>query len=216
MSYLDHTSRRRPATIAAVTLVHLGIGYAIISGLAITVVRYVTPITQTELYKDPPLPPEHDVPPPPRATHDSSIAPAQRPLVAAGTFPVQTVDIYPSDAGTKPIIEPVFRDLDPPKPDLTRPVQPAAGRIGWVTTEDYPPQPLREGIKGAVAISVQVGADGRVQSCAVTKSSGNAALDDATCRLYVRRAHFQPALDAAGKPLASVYTDRIRWELPQE
>ena len=217
MSYLDQSSRRRPATIAAVTIVHLAIGYAIISGLAIRVVTYVSPITPTEIYKDPPPPPERNVPPPPqRAPRDSSIAPPKPSLVPTNSVEVQTVDIYPRDLTIKPTLDAVVPPLDPPKADLTRAVQPGPGRASWVTTDDYPPQPLREGIKGVVAISVQVGADGRVQGCAVTKSSGNSQLDDATCRLYARRAHFQPALDAEGRPVASVHADRIRWELPAD
>jgi protein TonB len=216
MSYLDQSSRRRPATIAAVTIVHLAIGYAIISGLAITVIRRVAPVIPTQIYEDPKDPPTRTLPPPQRATHDSSVAPTRPPLVPTNSVEVQTVDIYPHDVTVKPTLDPVVPVLDPPKRDFTRAVQPGPGRASWVTTDDYPPQPLREGIKGAVAISVQVGADGRVQGCAVTKSSGNAQLDDATCRLYARRAHFQPALDAEGKPVASVHADRIRWELPAD
>jgi protein TonB len=99
---------------------------------------------------------------------------------------------------------------------MARGVQPGAGRAGWVTSDDYPAQSLREGATGVVGISVAIGADGRVQGCEVTKSSGNAQLDDATCRLYARRAHFTPALDADGKPAVAHFTDRIRWQLPAQ
>ena len=69
--------------------------------------------------------------------------------------------------------------------------------------------------EGAVAFTVQIGADGRVTSCSVTASSGSSVLDRATCRLYAQRARFAPARDDAGNQIGSRYSDRVRWELPR-
>jgi protein TonB len=93
-------------------------------------------------------------------------------------------------------------------------VQVKGNRANWVTSEDYPAAAIRDGEEGAVAISVRVGADGRVISCQVTASSGHAALDEATCRVYSKRAHFTPALAADGAPVETGYADRVRWQLP--
>ena len=40
MSYADQSGRRNPASIAAVVGVHLAIGYALLSGLAIKVISF--------------------------------------------------------------------------------------------------------------------------------------------------------------------------------
>ena len=58
--------------------------------------------------------------------------------------------------------------------------------------------------------------DGRVTSCEVTGSSGNSALDQAACRNLQRRGRFEPALDRDGNPVASTYTKRVTWRLPQD
>ena len=63
---------------------------------------------------------------------------------------------------------------------------------------------------------VAVGPDGRVTSCEVTGSSGNSALDQAACRNLQRRGRFEPALDRDGNPVASTYTKRVVWRLPQD
>jgi protein TonB len=218
MSYLDQTSRNKPRTIAAVTILHVGLGYLIVSGLAINVIKYVPQITPTHIYEDTKTPPPRtDPPPPPRNAREDPLPQSPDPLVKSNIERVTTIDVLPQGP-----VKPVWSDPgpiappppDPPKESLARAVEPGGGRAGWVTSEDYPPGALREGVTGTVGISVAIGIDGRVQGCEVTKSSGNAQLDDTTCRLYARRARFKPGLDAEGKPVAAHFADRIRWELP--
>lgn len=218
MSYLDQTSRSsRPTTIAAVAVLHVGLGYLIVSGLAYTVITYVDPVTHTEVYRDPPPPPAHKIPPP-RTTRTETPPPSTDTLVKTDILPDPTITTVKVDP---PRLPPTDTDLlptrtEPAKPNLGRAVQPGTGRAAWVTSDDYPAQSLREGATGVVGISVAIGIDGRVQGCEVTKSSGNTQLDEATCRLYARRARFTPALDADGKPATAHFADRIRWQLPAQ
>jgi protein TonB len=65
-----------------------------------------------------------------------------------------------------------------------------------------------------VGFAVDVGPSGRVMGCAITRSSGSAALDSATCRLIQSRARFTPALDAGGAPVSDKVAGRISWVLP--
>src|SRR3546814_19942676 len=87
----------------------------------------------------------------------------------------------------------------PPPPPVVRQQGPAVSaspkgrRATWITTEDYPGSAQRAGDEGATAIKVDIDSEGRVTSCTVPASSGSAALDDATCKLYQRRARFNPA-----------------------
>jgi len=216
MSYLDQTSRNKPRTIAAVAILHAGLGYLIVSGLAITVIGHVPGVTVAENYEDPPAPPPVDTIPPPRTERTNTLPKAADPIVEINPTNVTDVDIIRVEPDKVVAVDP--GPVVPPPPvqtkNLTRAVEPGGGRGTWVTSEDYPPGPLREGVTGTVGISVAIGIDGRVQGCEVTKSSGNAQLDDSTCRIYARRARFKPALDAEGKPATAHFSDRIRWELP--
>jgi TonB family protein len=66
-----------------------------------------------------------------------------------------------------------------------------------------------------VVTNLGVDQAGKVTSCAVQTSSGNAALDAATCAVMTTRGAFTPAKDAGGKPVASKYTMPVRWSLPK-
>ena len=87
-------------------------------------------------------------------------------------------------------------------------------RENWITAADYPPQARRQGAEGAVAVRLDVDATGKVTACQVTEPSGQATLDQPTCDLMIRRGHFAPAVDGAGKPVASTFASRVRWKLP--
>lgn len=103
----------------------------------------------------------------------------------------------------------------PPPPPPGPPVPgPAAWRSGFITMEDYPAAALRAGHSGTVVARYTIGPDGRVLDCAIAQSSGHESLDSTTCMLIRRRFRYRPAIDAAGNPAASVYTQRIRWSLP--
>lgn len=85
----------------------------------------------------------------------------------------------------------------------------------WVRSEDYPPAALRAEAEGTVTFELLMTADGMIYDCNVTEPSGNDDLDAATCTLVRERAKFEPAKDAAGKPLASLYKGRVKWKLPE-
>ena len=217
MSYLDQTSRRNPASIAAVVGVHLAVGYALVSGFAITVIRTIDPIPILVPVNDPPPPKPHPI----EKIKDMT-APNPMPVPIPDPRPdtpppiVRTDDpgtVIGSATGGGTIVVP---PLLPPKPNLSSDALPAKNWKSWITTEDYPAGAIRENVQGLVVISVTIGTDGRVRSCLVTQSSGNRLLDDATCRLYTLRAHFTPARDADGNSTTAQLTFRYRWQIPQE
>lgn len=81
--------------------------------------------------------------------------------------------------------------------------------------QDYPRESLREGQQGEVRARVSVGADGKPQGCAVRYGSGWPSLDQATCRLLLERARFEPARDKAGQPMAAPSFHTVRWRVPR-
>ncbi|WP_052023616.1 energy transducer TonB [Caenibius tardaugens] len=80
---------------------------------------------------------------------------------------------------------------------------------------DYPSQAMRNGETGTVRFLLHVDASGGVSNCAVTRSSGVAALDAVTCDVVSRRARFHPARDRLGRPVSGTYANAIRWQIPQ-
>ena len=85
---------------------------------------------------------------------------------------------------------------------------------GVISNDDYPASAYRARAEGTVVARYVVGADGRVSSCEVITSSGNAALDSTTCSLIQRRFRFRPAIDADGKAGEDRKTHRVAWRLP--
>lgn len=217
MAYSDQVKRSSPGSIIAVIGIHAAIGYAIVSGLAVSVMQHIPIITAVSYPDDPPPPPPKEtvVVKTTRPTADRTVVPPtktddlfKREEVIVPTFPD---DILASGNGGGTI------DTTPPpqpKPSLARGLVAGAERLRWITSADYPSAALRNGIEGVVTIATQIGADGKVKACEVTVSSGDRLLDETTCRLYTKRAHFSPALDADGNPIAAQRTDRFRWQIP--
>lgn len=92
-----------------------------------------------------------------------------------------------------------------------RPLTPPAG---WFNSDDYPMTALMLGKSGVTTTDLVIDARGEVIGCGVTLSSGHFSLDSRTCSVFRQRAHFQPAEDARGCPVPSVWYQRVRWIIP--
>jgi TonB family protein len=109
----------------------------------------------------------------------------------------------------------------PPPPPFESAAPAAAARraelrSGYISDDDYPASALRANASGTTVVQYTIGVDGRVVDCIVTDSSLNSALDSASCSIVQRRFRFRPAMDAGGKPIEEVRTQRILWRLPAD
>jgi len=102
---------------------------------------------------------------------------------------------------------------DEKRASIAVPAKPAASLASWVGPEDYPAQALREDVGGSSKVLLFVNEQGKVADCLLVETSGNASLDAMTCIAMRDRGKFQPALDGAGKPMRSVYRQKISWRL---
>jgi Gram-negative bacterial TonB protein C-terminal len=100
------------------------------------------------------------------------------------------------------------------------PLQPVSPiNIGrWFGPNDYPSRAMREEREGVIAYTVEVGVNGRVNSC---KSNAQIGIDSpdlisATCSNASRRGRFIPATDANGRPFTSSWSGRVRWQIPYD
>lgn len=216
MAYADQKmSGGKIVAIAIVVLIHAVLGYAFVTGLAMNVVKKVASDLKTFDVEEEPPPPEEEPPPPPPEQ------PLEPPPVVAPPPIVQTQTIAAPVITTVTTPPPVPVPAPPPPPPPPAPVvSKAAGARGnpaqWVTQADYPARALREEREGTSAITWDINAEGRVENCRVTSSSGSPDLDDAACKSITRRGRYQPALDQAGNPMRSSQSRRVVWQIPDQ
>ena len=198
-----------------VALIHVAVGYALITGLAYEgykkLVQRVTAVDiKEEVKKEPPPPPKKlDIKPPPLVVPppkmNINVAPVVQETVREAPPPPPIVLAPPPPPAAPP----------PPRVAAKRAV-PKGNPGNWATTNDYPSRALREEREGVSGFRVSIGTDGRVTDCQITSSSGHADLDAAACENIRRRARFTPASDSDGQPITDTYSNRVRWVIPKD
>jgi periplasmic protein TonB len=228
-------TRGRLAGAAGAAVVQILFAWVLIAGLTVGVSRGIS--DPLKLFSvTPPPPPPKTVPEPPHASHRKSgkaspanlrarpaeivapkvdIPPPPPPVVAA---PKAGPGMAPS-AGAAPVPGPGTGaggqgdgnggggDGDG---DGGTPLELIKGHI---SDSDYPREAYNAHASGTVYLRFIVGANGRVTNCTVTKSSGNADLDNTTCRLIMERFRYRPTRDRNGKAIPDEVTGFHKWEL---
>ena len=217
MAYADQQmSGNRMVAIVIVALIHIALGYALITGLAYDAVKKVVERVTTVDVSEPPPPPDEPPPPPPKdAPPPPPVAPPPPMNISVAPPPIQTVTTIPPPRPPAVIIPPPAPVAPPPPPPPPKRANPIPkGNPGrWVSNDDYPSRAIREEAQGTVRFSLTVGPDGRVSGCSVTGSSGNSTLDDTACRLLRQRARFDPKLDSNGNPTTGTWASSFKWQL---
>ncbi|WP_417616286.1 energy transducer TonB [Parasphingorhabdus sp.] len=218
MAYADQEmSSNKIISIVLVVIIHLLLGYALVTGLAYTAVKKVA--SQLDMIdideEEPPEEPEEPPPPPPDKPIEPPPVVSPPPIVAPVAAPrpvIRTVPTAPPPPA--PIAAPPAPPPPPPPPQRANPE--ARGNPGsWANANDYPSRALREEREGTTRFRLTVNADGRVSDCQITGSSGHADLDEAACKNLTRRARFKPALDSNGNPTTGYYANAVRWQIPK-
>jgi protein TonB len=218
MSYAQRKeiSGNRTLAIIFVAVIQLGLGYAIVTGLAYNVIKKTVQDLKTFNVEEQPPPPE---PPPPPPKDMPKVPPppvTPPPLVQTVAPPPQITTV------TTPVIPPVVQAPPPPPPPppprKTQSAAPARGDVrSLFSADDYPASAQAAGAEGTAQASLTIGSDGRVVGCNLIRSTGNGALDSATCNILRRRAKFTPARDSNGNATTDTYTTPpITWRLEGE
>ncbi|MGB3379153.1 MAG: energy transducer TonB [Allopontixanthobacter sediminis] len=225
MAYADQQmSGNRIIALISVGLIHVALGYALITGLAYEAVsKAIERVTTVDIEEPPPPEPEDEPPPPPEpdTAPPPPVAPPPPISIAVRPPQVQTQPTIPPPAPPALRIPPAPVGPPPPPPPPPPPrvqpkgAEPRGNPANWATANDYPSRALREEREGTTGFRVNVGADGRVTNCSITRSSGHPDLDEATCRNITRRARFRPATDGNGDPTTDTYSNAIRWVIPE-
>ena len=98
--------------------------------------------------------------------------------------------------------------------NLVRPAVPTESPGNWLTSRDYPTALLAKGYQGLVQVRLSVGPDGVPTQCHIQQSTRPAGFDDAVCKGLMRRARFEPAIGADGKPIASYWRSSVNFQIP--
>ena len=225
MSYANkrQMSSNRTVAIVIVALLHVLLGYALVTGLAYNVIKKAAEDLKTFDVEEEPPPPPEEPPPPPENVPETPPPPvvSPPPIVRSN---VQTPVVETAPVAPPVVITPIARPAPPappappppPKPVISQAAKARGSLPGLFSTDDYPQDAIRNEDQGTTAVSLTIGTDGRVSGCNVTSSSGSSSLDNATCRIIRSRARYTPAKDQAGHPIAGTDSARIRWVLPED
>lgn len=222
-------ARARIAGVAAAALIQTGLALLLLTGLHVDLAhRLVDSIKVFDIRETPPPPPpaaperprparHAPAPPAPKAVATPVIAlptpiiPPQPVPVVTALMPAEGADANMgaadtgngSGAGGKGIGSGAGGEDDGGTPPR---------RIaGHIDERDYPRAAYESGAQGGLMTRYVIEPDGRISRCDIVESSGNAVLDDTTCRLAIKRFRFDPARDGAGNPVRSILVSRHRW-----
>jgi protein TonB len=209
-------SGNRITALIVVAVLHVVVGYALVTGLAYSAFKKIKEVTTAvKIDEDkpppppPPPPPKLDTPPPPPI-----VAPPPPISFNQPAPQIEAVTSLPPPAPPPVVLPP------PPAAPPPAPPPPTAygfkGRPGdWVTTNDYPSRALREEREGVTSFRLEFDASGKPTNCSITRSSGSPDLDEATCSNLMRRGRFKPGTQN-GQPVGASYSSSVRWVIPKD
>jgi protein TonB len=158
-------------SIILVAILHLAIGYALVTGLARKVVEVIKAPIETKIIEEIKKPPPDQPPPPPKlaAPPPPFIPPPEINIQVPVVTPpptITTVTTTPPPPGPPPVYTPPA----PPAP----PVQPAVRReykATYCPRPSFPRQALRSGLSGNVTAHVHVAPTGAVTDVRIIRST---------------------------------------------
>ena len=191
---------RRAMIVGSVGLLHVAVIYALVTGMAGTVLKFVEPpiqvtLVETPLVKTPPVPPK-----PPLAN-------PTRVQIPTNTVPEPVIKIV--DDTQSPI------DVFVKPPTTVLPVDSGVASVG--STHSTPPYPVTARAlshEGAVLLQMVVSSQGDVASANVVQSSGFPELDQAAVSWVIAHWKYKPALQA-GVAVSSQTQALVKFDLKQ-
>jgi len=215
--------------IAAVVLVHVALGTAILTGLNVhTVSRAVERMTTISVIEPPPPP----VPPPPAPKPQQMKKAAGAPAPKAEPTPVVAPPPRIPVQSPIPAAKVAGAGSAPNSGASTAGAGTGAGGTGtgpggggYGDYSRFTPAQLVSNIpnyeyrrlastgipSGRVGVVILVGREGSVSNCRIARSSGDASIDDLVCQLTVRYVRFRPARDPDGRPVPQDITYFPNW-----
>ena len=223
--------RERAYALAAVVVIQAVLGFALLTGLKVSISQS-TGAVERLIDIALPKPPPPVVTTKPKPVHRSSSAPKAEAKPLGGSPGPKPAHAPPSIAPLVPV-----RPTAPPSGGGTG-TGPALGSgsgggnggegfgdneggadlqqiAGEIRASDYPKQLGNSAIGGHVGVTFTVQVSGGVTDCHVTHSSGVPELDRLTCRLIEERFRFRPSTDRYGRPISEEVDYDHDWIAPR-
>jgi periplasmic protein TonB len=211
--------------IGIVVLMHLLLGWALVSGLARKVVEVIKNPIETKIIEEvrpPPPPPENLPPPPPKlAPPPPSFVPPPEVVVAPPPTPAPAITVQTTTPPppTPVTIAPAPAPAAPPAPAVAqappRLTQADASQCA-PTGDDYPGAAVRADATGMTVIQFTVDATGKLVNSEVVKSAGPTRehrLLDGVARTKLSGCKFTPGRDAEGRAIGGTFKVEYVWKL---
>lgn len=84
----------------------------------------------------------------------------------------------------------------------------------WMSSNDFPRAALFAGERALVFFRLGIDTNGKIDGCHIQHSTGREEFEAAVCKAISRNGEFSPALDAAGKPIASYWISSVAFDYP--
>jgi protein TonB len=190
---------RRYAGIGLAVTLNGVLVWALASGLAVKLTKYVPPVLQMKVIETPQAQPKQVTPPP---------TPKVEKVLPTEQVPEPVIQIAP---------DPAAQTIQVPA-QQTPPVQPvdasASGLTNTHTTPPYPPMARRLSQQGTVILAITVAADGSVSAAQIATSSGFPELDQAALNWVKAHWRYKPAMQG-GVAVPSTTQAAVKFDLRQ-
>lgn len=202
--------------IGIVALLHVLLGYALLSGLARQVVDVIKAPLETHLLEEvippPPPPPPQVAPPPKLAPPPAFVPPAE---VTPPPPPQPTITTTHSEPPAVPVaITPAAPVVEAPAAP-PRAAVPARIDVASCDKPDYPAAALRAGATGVTRVRFAIDAAGRVVQAELESASGASRehrLLDRSAVEALSQCRFKPGIDEAGRAVGSTAVVSYVWK----
>ena len=219
---------RHVVGLGIVVVMHLLLGWALVSGLARKVVEVIKNPIETKIIEEvkPPPPPPENLPPPPKtAPPPPSFVPPPEVVVAPPPTPAPAITVQtttpppPAPVTIAPAPAPTPAPAPAPAAAPSAPPRLAQGdaRQCAPTAADYPPAAVRAEATGSTVVRFTVDASGKLAGTPeVVRSAGPTRehrLLDRVAVTKLSECKFSPGRDAAGNPIGGSFTVEYVWKL---
>jgi protein TonB len=213
---------RHVVGIGIVVLMHILLGWALVSGLARKVVEVIKNPIETKIIEEtkPPPPPPENLPPPPKlAPPPPSFVPPPEVIVNPPPTPAPTITTTPVAPPPAPVtIAPAPTPAPPAPAPAAQPAQlfAADARQCAPTAADYPQPAIKANAEGRSLLRFTVDATGKLVGTEVVRSAGMSRehkLLDRVAAAKFAECKFTPGVDASGKPVGGTVSIEYVWRL---
>lgn len=210
--------------IGFVIVLHVLLGWALLNGLARTVIEVIKGPIETKIIEEvkPPPPPPENLPPPPKfVPPPPSFVPPPEVLVNPPPTPAATITVTPvAPPPAPPVVIAPPAPAAPPAPPAPPRVaaRPAIGNVASCAPgpDDYPVAAIRAEATGITKIRFRVDASGKLADADIVKSAGGSREHKALDRVALAKlseCSFRPGIDENGKAVGGTFDVDYVWKL---